>query len=456
MTSTTTRPSSAASAASPADEPTPQLRRSLGYFDLVAYGLAYLAIIAPLTSLGLVWEASSGQIASAYVLGAVCMYFTAQSYATMTEEVPTCGSVYGFARHALGEFPGFMAGWLVLLDYLLIPALVYALMSVGMNLLIPEISRAGWICIVVLTSVAFNWFGIQVTSRISQLSVVIQFFMLVGVLVLALRALQGGAGTGGLTAAPFVGAAGVQWPAVLAGASLAVMTFLGFDAVSTLSEETRAGQSKMVGRAILSVLAVAAVLFVLAAWVLGNLMPAIRMQDQATAIFELLGQTVGPWAPILLAWLLAIVVGFTNALPMQASVARVLFAMGRDGQLPQALGRLHAASGVPRMAMLAATAVSLPVALLLRDQIDLLASLISCGALAGFALLHMAVLAHFHRQPERRRLFLHVIVPVLGLAVVLSVARFLNAHALAVGGAWLVVGLVYGWLQRARRPTRMA
>jgi amino acid transporter len=102
-----------------------KLKRSLRYWDLVLYGLAYIAPFAPLSTLGFVWSESNGLIVLAYVLGAVCMYFTAQSYATMTETLPTAGSVYGFARHSLGVFPGFIAGWMILLDYLLIPAFVY-------------------------------------------------------------------------------------------------------------------------------------------------------------------------------------------------------------------------------------------------------------------------------------------------------------------------------------------
>jgi amino acid transporter len=106
------------------------LKRSLTYWDLILYGLAYIAPFAPLSTLGFVWSESNGLIVLAYLLGGVCMYFTARSYATMTEALPTAGSVYGFARHSLGAFPGFIAGWMILLDYLLIPAFVYVLMAV--------------------------------------------------------------------------------------------------------------------------------------------------------------------------------------------------------------------------------------------------------------------------------------------------------------------------------------
>lgn len=426
------------------------LRRSLGFLDLVAYGLAYTAVVAPLTNLGFVWDVSGGLMASTYVVAAVCMYFTAQSYAAMSAELTHCGSVYGFARASLGEAAGFMAGWLILLDYLLTPALVFALMAVGMSTLVAGVDRATWIAFVVAVTLTLSWFGAKVGARVSALSVAAQFLMVGGVLVLAWLALKNGHGNGALTVLPFIGAAGFDASRIFAGATIAVIMFLGFDAVSTLAEEVRGEGRSSVGRATLTVLLIAGVLYVLVGWVIGNLMPAIKVQDPAAAIFELLGQTVGPWAPVLLAWLLAVVVGFTNALPMLAGVSRVLFAMGRDRQLPAVLGQVHAGTGVPRAALLVATAISLGIALALRDRIDLLVSLISFGALTGFVLLHVSVLLHFNRHAQRRRLFAHVVSPVLGIVVIAALIWNTQPAALALGSCWLVAGLVYGVLLRVR------
>lgn len=432
------------------------LRRVLGFGDLVAYGLAYMAVVAPLTNLGFVWDASGGLIAAAYLAAAVCMYFTAQSYASMSAEVTSCGSVYGFTRVALGPSAGFLAGWLILLDYLLTPALVFALMSVGMSTLVPGVDRATWIVLVGGVSVALSWFGVKVGARISSLSVIAQFIMVGGVLLLAWWALRSGQGNAGLTAQPFLGSTGIDWARVLGGASIAVMVFLGFDAVSTLSEELRDQDRRTVGRATLTVLGLAATLYVLVAWVIGNLMPAIQLKDPAAAIFELLGQTIGPWAPLLMAWLLATIVGLTNALPMLSGVSRVLFAMGRDRQLPAVLGRAHAGTGVPRAALLLAASLSLALALALRDRIELLASLISFGALSGFAMLHVSVLVHFHRHAQRRRLWPHVVVPLLGLLVVGAVLSGMHPMALTVGAAWLLSGLAYGLVLKLRGRAALA
>jgi amino acid transporter len=401
-------------------------------------------LVVPLTSLGFVWGASDGLIATSYAIGAICMYFTAQSYATMSREVSSAGSVYGFARMSLGNRWGFLAGWVILLDYLLIPALVFALMSIGMELLIPQVGRGAWICIVAFITLGINWFGIKITSKVSALSVLAQFVIVAVVVVLAIMALHGGAGNGALTAKPFFGESTISWSHVFSGASIAVMAFLGFDAISTLSEETRDANDKgLIGRAIMTVLVIAGVLFMFITWVLGNLMPAIEMKDPATAIFQLLGETVGPWAPTALAWALAVAVGFTNTMPMLAGVSRVLFAMGRDHQLPAIFGTLHAGTGVPRVALLASTAVSTMIALILKDQVDILASLVSLGALSGFAMLHVSVIVHFKNRPNRSWFF-HLAAPVLGLLVVFAVLTGMHEAAIWTGIVWLSLGLVYG------------
>lgn len=434
-------------------EGTAQLRRTLSQRDLIAYGLAYIAPVAPFSTLGFVWDAAGGLIALAYLIGALFMYFTARSYAEMAAEVPSAGSVYGFARHSLGVLPGFIAGWMVLLDYLLIPSLVFLLMSVGMTILIPQIGRAEWLVLLVAVSLAINWFGVTVTSRVSMASALAQFAIVAAVLALAVWALySGNQGTGMLSAKPFYDAAAFDWHKVFAATSICVLSFLGFDAISTLSEEVKDTDRRVVGRAILSVLLICGVLFVVTAWVLGNLMQGLQVRDPATAIFELLGERVSPWTAVALAWLMAIIVGFTNALPMQVGVARILFAMGRDRQLPVILARLHARNGTPHVAMVASTLLSLVVALVLRDHIETLASLVSFGALSAFVLLHLSVLVHWHKRPAQRRWFAHVAAPVLGVAVVLAVIYGMQSLALQVGAAWLVIGLLYGlWLRRMKR-----
>jgi amino acid transporter len=427
-----------------------KLKRSLRYWDLVLYGLAYIAPFAPLSTLGFVWSESNGLIVMAYVLGAVCMYFTARSYATMTETLPTAGSVYGFARHSLGAFPGFMAGWMILLDYLLIPAFVYVLIAVALGSLLPGIDRGVWIVSMVAMTTVVNWFGITVTSRANFIAVALQTIILVGFLILGVIALYAGKGNGALTLKPLFDAAHFDAGKIFSATSICIMSFLGFDAVSTLAEEVEGGDRRVVGRAIIATLALSAVFFVTVTWVLGNLLPGIAIKDQAAAVYELAAWATGPWTAVVLAWAYAGIVGLSNALPMQVGVARVVFAMGRDRQLPSALARVHPRYHTPYMGMLVTAALSLAVALYMKNRLDDLASIVNFGALSGFLFLHVSVLAYFGVKRGSTAWVKHWLVPICGIVVVLAVFSGMSALAVKVGTTWLAAGLVYGLVLKAK------
>jgi amino acid transporter len=438
----------------PAD-PGPGLKRSLTYWDLVLYGLAYIAPFAPLSTLGFVWIESNGLIVLAYLLGGVCMYFTAKSYAIMTETLPSAGSVYGFARFALGTFAGFIAGWMILLDYLLIPAFVYVLMAVAFETLMPGVPRSVWILGLVAITTAVNWYGITVTSRANFVAVTLQFAILLGFIVLGVLALYAGKGNGALTLRPVYSAAAFDAGRLFSATSICVMSFLGFDAVSTLAEEVQGGDRKVVGRAIIAVLVISASFFVLLTWVLGNLLPGISIKDPAAAVYELAGWAIGPWAAAVLAWAFATVVGLSNALPMQVGVSRVVFAMGRDQQLPGVLARIHPRHRTPYVGMLATAAVSLAVALYMQNRLDDLASVVNFGALSGFLLLHASVIAHFGLREKSRDTLRHWLIPGCGIGVVLAVFTGMSALAVKLGVAWFAFGLVYGWVLKSRRRVEL-
>ena len=432
------------------------LNRTLKFWDLIVYGLAYIAPITPLSTLGFVWESSKGLIALAYVLGGVCMYFTARSYAIMTETVPSAGSVYGFARHCLGPYPGFLAGWLILLDYLLIPAFVYVLIAVALGTLLPNVDRSVWIVIMVATTLTINWFGVTVTTRANFTAVIIQSLVMFAFLALALVALRHGKGTGHLSLAPFWNPHSFDGAALLTATSICIMSFLGFDAISTLSEEVEGNDRRVVGRAIIGVLIISALFFVLVAWVLGNLLPGIIIKDPAAATYELAGWAVGPWAAIAIAWAYVLVVGLSNALPMQVGVARVLYAMGRDRQLPHALARIHPRYHTPYVSMIVTAIISLSVALAMRNQLDNLATIVNFGALSGFLLLQMSVINYFGIRRRSRAWFAHWLAPLLGIAVVLAVFSGMSALAMKVGLAWLGAGMIYGLALRLRHRDELA
>ncbi len=185
---------------------------------------------------------------------------------------------------------------------------------------------------------------------------------------------------------------------IFSATSICIMSFLGFDAVSTLAEEVEGGDRRVVGKAIIAVLVLSAVFFVAVTWVLGNLLPGIVIKDQAAAVYELAAWATGPWTAVVLAWSYAGIVGLSNALPMQVGVARVVFAMGRDRQLPRVLARVHPRYHTPYVGMLVTAALSLAVAMYMKNRLDDLASIVNFGALSGFLFLHISVLGVFRPQ----------------------------------------------------------
>jgi len=304
-------------------------------------------------------------------------------------------------------------------------------------------------------TLGINWFGVKVTSRVNLVSVAIQLAIIAVVVLFALIALHAGKGTGGLTLRPLYSPELFHAKSIFTATSICVMSFLGFDAISTLSEEVKGDDRRVVGRAIVGVLFLSGALFTFLAWVLGNLMNGMVIKDAASAIYELADSTMGAWMSMLIAWVTVTVVGFTNALPMQVGVARVMYAMGRDRQLPAVLAKVHAIHGTPYVGMIVTTAISLGVAIAMRFRMDELVSVVNFGALSGFFILHVSVIVLFWVKGRSGRWVVHLLVPVAGMIVVLAVMSGMSSLATTLGLVWLAVGLGYGVVLIRRRRAEL-
>ena len=238
-----------------------ELKRSLSLSDLVVYGLVFISPTVPFATFGIVFNASHGMVPLVYAFGVVAMGLTALSYATMSRAFPIAGSVYVYAGKGIGEIAGFLAGWAMLLDYVLLPTVVYVLIAVAIQAVVPEVPRAASIILGIGFTSTFNLLGIEDTARLNRLLLALNLSFLALFMVLAGRALANGLGGAHLSTAPLFQASEVS-PGLLFGAlSIALYSFLGFDGISTLAEEARGGTSA-VGRATLWSLILVGVLFV--------------------------------------------------------------------------------------------------------------------------------------------------------------------------------------------------
>ncbi|HWU06386.1 MAG TPA: APC family permease [Streptomyces sp.] len=436
-----------------------KLRRTLGFRDLVVYGLLFIAPMAPVGVFGTLDAKSDGAVALVYLVATVVMAFTAFSYAQMVHVAPLAGSVFAYARKGLGEGPGFIAGWMAMLDYLLIPAVAYLFSGIAMNALVPGVSRWVWTAIAVVVTTALNLWGVRAAARVGFAVLAMEIVVLLVFVVSAVVVLvRDGAQRGWLT--PLTGDSGFSMTAVLGAVSIAVLSYLGFDAIASFAEEVTGGSAK-VARAVLFCLVLAGTLFVAQSYLAALLEPVSSAElaadpvKQGSAFYDAVDASVGTWLHDLVAVSKAIGAAFA-ALAGQAAAGRLVFAMARERRLPSFLSRVDARSGVPRVAITGAAVVTLVAAVWAArrdDGLDHLVSVVDVGALTAFVLLHASVVGWFavRRMEGPPSWWRHVLMPVVGAAVLVAVILEATTSAQLVGLCWLGIGLVVLAVQWGRR-----
>jgi amino acid transporter len=235
-----------------------ELKRSLNPFDLIVYGLLVIVTTSPMTTFGIVYNASHGMVPLVYAVGLVAMIFTALSYMMMSRAFPVAGSVYTYAGRGIGETAGFVAGWVMLLDYILGPVFIYVAIAVAIQAVLPDVSRGVSIGLSIAFSTVVNLLGIEATARLTRWLLCVQLAILALFLILASVALAQGVAGAHLSVFQH---SEVRPSLIFGGLSIAVLSFLSFDAISTLAEEASGGPSA-VGRATMASLGVAASLFI--------------------------------------------------------------------------------------------------------------------------------------------------------------------------------------------------
>jgi amino acid transporter len=419
-----------------------QLARRLSTWDLVVYGLILMVPIAPYAIFGFVWTDAKGMVPLAYLVGLVGMLFTAMSYALMSRAFPLAGSVYTYADRGLHEVAGFFAGWLILLDYILVPALLYVVSAVAMRGLLPSVP--GWVWL--LGFVAFNAFvnllGIQFTARINRYLLILELVTLALFLILGSIALAAGKGAGGLTLRPVYNPAAFSLGTVLGATSIAVLSFLGFDAISTLAEENQ-GPARNIGRATLLALLLVGALFILQTWIATDLAQGMQFSSPANAFYEIAERAGGGWLRVVTVIAVVVSSGIANAMAAQAAVARVLFAMARDGKLPAVLARIHPRFKTPYVSTLLVAVISLIVGSLFAERLDDLSRIVNFGALSAFLLLHIAVINYYWRRQRSRDWIRHLLFPIAGFLVIAYVLYAMDIMAKILGACWIAIGVLY-------------
>ena len=437
-----------------------ELHRSLSFGDLLVYGLVFMVPIAPFGIFGGVFQGSGGMVALAYAIGMVAMMFTAMSYSQMSRAFPMAGSVYSYAGRGIAPPVGFLSGWMILLDYVLVPGLLYLIASIAMNSLVPGIPVWLWLVAFVVLNTLVNYAGIEMTAKVNKVMLIGELIVLAIFIVIGIVALAQGKGRG-FDFSPIYNADTFSWSLVFGAVSIAVLSFLGFDGISMLAEENKESAHAL-GRSMVYALLLAGTLFIAQTWIAALLVPnpdqLISKGDPGgTAFYDAAAVAAGGWLSNLTALATAIAWGFANSLVAQAATSRLLYAMARDRQLPSFLAKIHPKHGVPVNATLLVAAISLALGLYMAsrdDGITLLSTLVNFGAMTTFLVLHVSVVVHYLVRNKSRDWWRHLIAPTIGFVVLAYVVVNAQVAAQTLGFVWLGIGVVIliGLIATGRRP----
>lgn len=417
----------------------PHLRRVLGVPSLFLFGLVYMVPLTVFTTYAIVTQSTGGRVPAAYLITLVAMLFTARSYARMAAAYPYAGSAYVYTQRTLGPGMGFLAGWSLMLDYLFLPMVNYIVIGLYMHEALPGIPPWVFIVAAIALVTVLNVVGIVSVNRTNLVLIAVQAVFVVVFVVLGLSAL-GGSTVSPLT--PFVGDGSVEgFGPLAAGAAVLCLSFLGFDAVSTLAEEAKDAK-RTVPKAIMLVTLVAGLMFIILSWVAQMAHPGTVFENADSGAYEVMQSVGGGFlATFFTAAYVAGCIG--SALTSQASVSRILYSMGRDGVLPRPIfGRLSQRFSSPVSATLVVSAISL-LALVLPPT--LVFSMVSFGALIAFSFVNIAVIKHYWVDEGQRSglgALNNLVLPLIGLALTAWLWTSLSGLTFIVGLSWLAVGFV--------------
>jgi amino acid transporter len=305
-----------------------------------------------------------------------------------------------------------------------------------------------WLVIFVLFNTVVNYQGIKMTALITRVMLVSELIVLAIFIVVAIVALAGGKGHG-WSWTPIYNSQTFTWSLVFGAVSIAVLSFLGFDGISMLAEENTGG-AHQIGRAMAAALGVAGLLFIAQTWLAALLVPnpgdlIANGDPDGTAFYDAARVAGGAWLSTLTAVATAIAWGVANSMVAQVATSRLLYAMARDGQLPKLLARISPKHRVPTNALGLTALLSLGIGLWMAwrdDGISLLSSLVNFGALTAFLVLHVAVFWHYVIRKHSRNLVNHLLLPLIGFAVLAYVVINANVAAQRLGFVWLGLGAI--------------
>jgi len=429
----------------------PRLKRVLTLWDLIFYGIVLIQPIAPVPLYGVAQKLSDGHFATIILIAMFAMLITAVSYGRMAALYPTAGSAYTYVGKGLNPHLGFLAGWAMILDYLLQPLINTVWISTALHeRYVPQVPYIVWAALIAGVMTVLNLAGVRSSARANKIlllwmSVVVVFFV-----VLATRFLYGSHGWSGLfSIQPFYDPKTFNSQRIWTATSFAALTYIGFDGVTTLAEDVE-NPKRNVLLAVVLTCVFAGVVSCFEAYLGARVWPDWRSFSNLETAFMDICRRVGGAILFNAMGVILIVAAFGSGLTGTLGAARLLFGMGRDGVLPKkTFGYLKPGSNTPTFNIVLIGFLAFAGAVLLNyvgSAYEHAGELLNFGAFLAFMGVNLATFWQFSiifKEGYKRHLLRDSILPLIGFFFCGLIWWNLNNLAKTVGGIWFALGILY-------------
>lgn len=422
-----------------------KLHRVLGLWDLIFYGIVLIQPIAAIGLFGIASKVSLGHMSTALLIAMVGMMLTAISYGRMASLYPSAGSAYTYVGKGLDTYFGFMAGWAMFLDYLIVPIIntVYACLT--LQRLVPSVPFFIWVILFVFSITFLNLRGIRTMARSNEVMLFIMCVVIGIFILLGIQYIFHAQGWSGLFSyKPFYNPKTFNVGAIMTATSFAALTYIGFDGVTTLAEDVRNPKRNMLLAPILVCL-FTGLFSILQIYLAQQIWPDYNtFANPETAFFDVAALVGGKFLFNAIAVILFIAC-LGSGLAGQVGAARLLFGMGRDGVIPgKIFSHLDKKRATPTYNIIIMGVLTVIGSMVLSYQGA--AELLNFGAFIAFMGVNIATFRQFfflRPAGEKRKLFMDAVLPISGFLVCFLIWISLPIPAKIVGGVWFLIGFVY-------------
>ena len=418
------------------------LRRTLGLWDLILYGIIIIQPVAPMPSFGVVSTAARGHVVTAILIAMVAMLFTAISYGRMARVYPSAGSAFTYVGRELHPALGYITGWSMAMDYILNPLICTIWCSKAAQNFFPQMPYFLWAIFFALLFTWLNLRGVETSARINAflaagMGVVIVIFAFEAVRYVYHVPYYGP----GFFTHPFYDPQTFSSSALFRGTSIAVLTYIGFDGISTLSEEVKNPRRNVLLATVLVCL-VTGVLASIEVYLAQLVWPVSKPFPEVDTAFVHISGRVGGIFLFGLVNLTLLVANIGSGMSSHLGAARLLYGMGRSNALPRSFfGAIEPKNRVPRNNVLLVGALTLAGAFAMSYTLG--AEMLNFGALIAFMGVNAAAFVRYYLREEKKH-WTNFVPPVLGFFICLFIWLHLGWQAKLAGGIWMLLGIVYG------------